>query len=412
MNRLLAFCLLFAVHLHAQTPPADPAQLAGFRLGDKRGAPTLRLGQPVRAGFYPDAFEYEVFKVKADSSLVAVFEFYPGALQKIWSIELSGQKSDTAVFEGLKLGAAAKAVEKALGLPSDRLPSEEGELWLYKNTNYTLFFDKKQKLRKIKIRDRKSGRLELPEPVNAVLTYLLYAEYPERYAEQIYKIRPVRWAVAELNGDPFPEVVFQTKNHYRLTPTLQVFTVREGRALRWLEALAPGFPVPAGPEFLDEYATGRVMDALFKPEESEPAAAFLVDAIGQNMRATVFANAIHTARAGDHGGFIDCSWFALPDSTAQGLRFPAPDGIAAGGLAGQTGRFVVCKLERQLFIYQIEAILPNGLIDKKVWQVPMPDNFSEFTAESPEGFIQYVPTIGAKTELLRLDLSQAALLQP
>jgi hypothetical protein len=411
---LLFSSLLFAQALRAQAP-ADISTLAGFSLGDKRGAPTLRLGQPVRAGFYADAFEYEVFKLKADSSLVAVFEFSPVAMQKIWSVELSGEKTDTAVFAGLKLGASARAVEKALGPPGVRSTEPDGELWLYPAANYSLFFDQKEKLRKIKIRDRKSGKLDLPEPVNAVITYLLHAEYPERYTEQTYKIRPVRWTVAELNGDPFPEVVMLTKNHYRLTPTVHIYTVQQGRAKRWNESLAPGMPIAAGPDYLDEYtaAIGRIMDARFSPEESASADEFISGAIGQKMRVVQFANAVHTARAGDFGGYTDCSWFALPDSSAQGLRFPLPDGLAAGSLEGQLGRFVLCKLDRQLFVYQIIGTLPNGRLDKTVWQVPLPDNFGSFAPEQPDGIIRYLPTLGTGTaEKLLLDLSPERLVKP
>ncbi len=407
------FLLLLAHGLRAQAP-ADVPTLAGFSLGDKRGAPTLRLGQPIRAGFYPDAFEYEVFKVKADSSLVAVFEFSPVAMQKIWSVELSGEKTDTAVFLGLKLGASAKSVEKTLGAPGVKADVEDGQLWLYPQANYSLFFDKKEKLRKIKIRDRKSGKLDLPEPINAVLTYLLYAEYPERFTDQPYKIRPARWAVAELNGDPFPEVVMLTKNHYRLTPTVHIYTIREGRAKRWSESLAPGRPVAADGDFLDEYAaTGRVMDAGFAPEEEASAEEFIAGAIGQKMRVVRFANAVHTARAGDLGGYTDCSWFALPDNSAQGLRFPLPDGLDAGMLEGQLGRFVLCKIEQQLFVYQIIGTLPNGRLDKTVWQVPLPENFGSFAPDQPDGIIRFVPIIGnGQAEKLLLDLSPQYLVKP
>lgn len=153
---LLLFLILTSFEVSGQTTVTD---LNGFRIGQYRESVTKELGKPLQSGKYEDNFEYEVLLIKPDTSLYMVFQYAVEKADIIWSIQISGNNSETDIgFKGLKLGLDKKEVERVLGKADQKDDiGEYGEKWSYNQTNYSVEISKMGKLSSIKISDNYSS---------------------------------------------------------------------------------------------------------------------------------------------------------------------------------------------------------------------------------------------------------------
>jgi hypothetical protein len=127
--------------------------LRGFEIGQYREVVKRELGLPIKTDKYDDGFEYEIYKVTPDTSVYMIFEYAPGNLEIIWSIQLTGKTYQTD-FKKLKLGTDRLSIIETLGEPSRKKDiGAYGEKWEYDNTNYSVEINKGGKLSSIKVTD-------------------------------------------------------------------------------------------------------------------------------------------------------------------------------------------------------------------------------------------------------------------
>lgn len=152
----LLLLLLTLFEVNGQTIVTD---LYGFQLGQYRETATNEFGKPLQQDRLDDGFEYEIFLVKPDTSLYMVFEYAPGLINVIWSIQISGNNATTDIgFKGLKLGIDETQVQQVLGAPDDKEDiGDYGEKWSYEKTNYSVEISKSGILSSVKITDTYSG---------------------------------------------------------------------------------------------------------------------------------------------------------------------------------------------------------------------------------------------------------------
>jgi len=146
---LIVFCFTMAQAQELVT------SLNGFQLGQFRRVPQNEYTSMIQKEKYNDGFEMEAFRIEDDPPVQMTFEYAYYDLERIHSIELTGQRNGFIChFKEMTLGMSAREIEEKIGAPTTIQDNgENGKKWIYTGTNYTLTFDYAGKLRGVKITD-------------------------------------------------------------------------------------------------------------------------------------------------------------------------------------------------------------------------------------------------------------------
>jgi hypothetical protein len=147
--------LLLSLTLFEVSGQTSVTDLNGFWIGQYRETTINEFGKPSQQNKFEDGFEYDAFIINSDTSLIMVFEYAPNHINAIWSIQISGNNTNSDIgFKGLKFGVDKKEVERVLGKPDKKdNVGEYGERWSYRKTNYSVEISKSGKLSSVKITD-------------------------------------------------------------------------------------------------------------------------------------------------------------------------------------------------------------------------------------------------------------------
>ena len=130
--------------------------LYGIRLGQFKNCVSNSFGKPAESNKFEDGWSYQAFFIDTDSTLYLVTESTKEQPDLIQTIQITGKKTDTPVFKGLKIGDSKSSVFKALGRASDSVTIDENNIkairYTFRNANYSIEIAQ-DKLYSIKIED-------------------------------------------------------------------------------------------------------------------------------------------------------------------------------------------------------------------------------------------------------------------
>jgi len=216
-----------------------------------------------------------------------------------------------------------------------------------------------------------------PPRFQAVMDYLLKKEYPEQFADKSYRIRPTGFDIGDLDGDGVDEVVVSFFPHYRQSPTVAIFRVsNKMKVTRVKEGLAPGPLVPINGEYLDSHTMGQGLDmTLGKNQMTNPEARKDMVAVSmQNMGGVVaYKNFMHMDGRDGKGVYIDMQHINKPskEKTCNSFQFSRVQHVRIGRKKGEKVATIIAVAGNKAYLYKINKIRADGLIDKTIKIVPL-----------------------------------------
>ncbi|MFC6998549.1 hypothetical protein [Rufibacter roseus] len=219
--------------------------------------------------------------------------------------------------------------------------------------------------------------IEIPPKVAEVLEFLQNKEATKAKGE-VQKIRPVSWQVFDIDKDGKEEVFLQFVPLYAQSPTISIFQrTKDGTITKLLEGLAPGKIVglTGNDNFLDTHTSGTAKDIPLSSETSARHKALADSAHRFGLHVVLFKNYAHTDTRRTLNSLVDLTHLDTDRTECGDFKFPQPDQIAAGKMAGQKYNFFVAKVDDQLYCYEIRRFSKRGFIEKTVTVVPLPEEF-------------------------------------
>ncbi|HMQ01072.1 MAG TPA: hypothetical protein PKC24_14925 [Cyclobacteriaceae bacterium] len=238
---------------------------------------------------------------------------------------------------------------------------------------------------------------DFPPEINLVLDYLLKEDYPEVINAQNLKLRPVRWAIFDVDNDGNTEVFLQILPHYMQSPAILVFSIFEKDSVVSItEALAPGRMVPVYKKelFIDTHTTGVAADLQIENTDREKLKAIVNASLKFGLSVIVFKNFIHTEKRDSKPFFVDATHLYYPNkaNACTDWQIALPQSIAAGKVKGRKKNVFIAFSEGEFFCYEISAIHEGKYIEKHLSILPAPKLFSHFEMERDQ--IKYRDAMG------------------
>jgi hypothetical protein len=192
----------------------------------------------------------------------------------IKAAQLTGFQTDEPYsFSSIKLGQSQRYVKKVLGPPTSIREMEEigADLWSYKPYPFDLEIVKKVVF-SIRVYDPdlyQTDETGIPSEFESVQTYLLQGDdYPEHFGETTYRTKIGKVLAEDLDMDGVKEVIILATPHYRQSPTIQFFQIRDGEVERLVEGLAPGPLVQVSGNYIDSHTLGQGIDFSIKVDST------------------------------------------------------------------------------------------------------------------------------------------------
>lgn len=235
---------------------------------------------------------------------------------------------------------------------------------------------------------------QLPKEFEAVRRYILEKDYPEVFRDIHYRTKIENAVIADLDGDGIPEVIVHYTPHYRQSATIVIFRVDKSlQVTRVKEGLAPGPLVALTGEYLDSHALGMGVDFVvgLKPGEENLAKSFGKLALEHFGGVVQYKNFQHADARKGQGAYIDMTHVDVPASKQDcgDFEFSRVIQITAGKLNPESTRsYVAALVSSDIWLYQVEEFLPNGLLKKTIRVEKAPNDFVEFMPVS-DGLMRY-----------------------
>jgi hypothetical protein len=246
-----------------------------------------------------------------------------------------------------------------------------------------------------------------PPEVEAVLRYAVGPDHPEVAFGREYPLRVRGFGVRDIDGDGVTDVVLWTDPHLLQSPTLTLYSVDEsGTVTRAIEGLVPGPLVPATGALADTHVMGLGVDFPVGAVPGDGAAditQLAQKSLGRGLHTVLYRDFLHTDGRGGQRGYVDLSR-ADPlgtDRICGTFEFAPIESLAVGSLReDREGGYVVAATSGRLYLYRIDAIRPDGLLEKQTWVVDQPPGYVQLTT-SDDGVVEYESADGPRHPVSR-----------
>lgn len=226
----------------------------------------------------------------------------------------------------------------------------------------------------------------LPREVEAVRKHILEKDYPERFGSTSYRTKIENVLVTDLDRDGSPEVVVLFVPHYRQSAPIVIYRVaKDLQVTRVAEGLAPGPLVALSGAYLDSHTAGQAADFTVESKDKP------ID--HDQMRQAVFKSGFggiveyktffHADGRSGQRAYVDMTHVALPRGrdNCNDFEFSRVDEIATGALSSEPNQVhLAARVGSELWLYHVEAFLPNGLMRKTFTVEKTPEDFVRFVA--------------------------------
>jgi hypothetical protein len=231
-----------------------------------------------------------------------------------------------------------------------------------------------------------------PKEINSVFNYLLKKDYPEKFGEQVFQLRPVRWQIIDIDDNGTTEVFLQTFPHYRQSPTISIFCIDKNDSVnRVIEGFAPGhlLPLSQDDDYLDTHSTGTAIDSKLDSNDPDKFKKLANASLQFGMSVVLYENFIHMDKREGSGVFIDLMYLKdFPDeNSCKNFQFDFPDQIIAGKIENEDKKYFVAKCSDEFFCYKIIGFEDNKYINKEISIIKVPKDFTKLILDN--GFIKY-----------------------
>ena len=380
--------LIFLFFTHAIIAE-EYSSLYGFSLGDPINKVLEKFGEPDKIIELKDKSEVNVF-IKEDH--YAVFVTLPPKNDSIFSIQLTGQNSSKEQgIEGVRLGDAFEKVLKMFGEPTrsraaidqeTRKEVEDTNIHFYgenfsfevangKVTSIKLTYDKT-----LSSDNPADEKLMARQPVELqkVRDHILKNDYPELFGDKSYRIAIDSFKIIDFGNDGIKEVVVLYRPHYLQSPTIVIYQIlKDGTVKRVREALAPGPLVKRGDYFLDSHSLGQAVDftAGNKPLPIEDGRKMAVTASDKSGFGLVvhYSDFFHADSRSGESTYIDMAHVEkfTHSKNCSEFEFSRVDAISVGThKKDKNVGFIAAIVGKQIYLYEIRAIMPDGFLDKRL----------------------------------------------
>ena len=178
--------------------------LNGVKLGQYKVCLENSLGKPFKTGAFDDGWTMQAYILRPDSDAYMVAEFTKEVTDHIWSIQVTGDKSNANLLRGLHIGDSIAKVFRVLGVPSDTEKIEDMNALRYsfERSNYTVEIINNL-LYSVKIMDQsvemfgKANLLKLPDFKTLLKMFATKSKYtlgvllsPDA---EVYNADTIRW---------------------------------------------------------------------------------------------------------------------------------------------------------------------------------------------------------------------------
>lgn len=232
------------------------------------------------------------------------------------------------------------------------------------------------------IRRLAAAEVALSPEAEAVRRYILEKEYLEVFGDVHYRVRVQNLVIADLDNDGQNDVILHVQPHYRQSATILVFKISKDLTVkRVAEGLAPGPLRPLSGDYLDSHETGNAVDfSVPSDSDTHNRDTVIATTLKQSANIVAYRNFFHMdARAG-MGSYIDMTNVsgASADKTCNDFEFSTVRELAVGHLSGQERNVLAAWVGEEIWVYSIERVRQDGLLEKKRWIVKAPPAFSGF----------------------------------
>jgi hypothetical protein len=239
--------------------------------------------------------------------------------------------------------------------------------------------------------------VDFPKEIDLVLSYMIKHDYPEVINGEKFHVRPVSWAIFDVDNDGYTEVFLQMLPYYMQSPAVFVFKILEkDSVIRITEALAPGRLVPVynKERFVSTHSKGIAAD-LTIAESIEGNLLTLTNAsLKSGLSVIAFKNFIHTEQREGKPFFVDAAhihYFNKANSCSD-LQIALPEKIAAGKIKGRKNNVFIAYSGGEFFCYEIFGFKEHKFIEKKLTITQAPKLFAQFELDGD--LIKYRDVMG------------------
>jgi hypothetical protein len=222
-----------------------------------------------------------------------------------------------------------------------------------------------------------------------------------------YPLRVRGFEILDIDRDGSTEVFLWTEPNLLQSPTIAIYSIdAAGNVTRAIEGLAPGPLVPASGNLHDTHVMGLGLDFPVEAPagDGEPdLPQFVEQSRLQGMHVVRYRDFFHSDGRAGQRGYIDLSG-ADPlssDGICGTFEFAALDDLAAGSLLeDRDGGYLVAASSGRLYLYRIDSIRPDGLLDKQLWVVDQPPGYVSLVT-STAGIVEYELADGSRRPVRR-----------
>lgn len=219
----------------------------------------------------------------------------------------------------------------------------------------------------------------------SVTNFMLKNDYPELFKDTAYHVKIESMLTSDVLNDGSHDVVVLVTPNYRQSATILIYELaKDGTVNRVTEGLAPGPLVPITDKYLDSHTLGEAVDVSAGEKQHDPAARQVFITAGlKNFGGFVeYKDFFHAD--GRHGPawFVNMSDVESPleGNDCSKFEFSTVDSIASRRIDGAGNKnYLIAKVSKQFYIYLIDGLKDETFLNKKLWVVPVPADFSDFS---------------------------------
>ena len=238
----------------------------------------------------------------------------------------------------------------------------------------------------------------------SVTAFMLKNDHPELFKDKAYHVKIENLMASDVLNDGSHDVVALVTPDYRQSATILFYEIAKDQSVsRVTEGLAPGPLVPVTGKYLDSHTLGDAFDVTAGADQHDPAArqAFIASGLKNLGGFVAYKDFFHGD--GRHGPpwFIDMSDVESPleGDNCSKFEFSTVDSIVGGHIDGAGSKnYLVAKVGKRFYIYLIDGLKDKTFLNKKLWVVQVPEDFSGFAQGSPSP-VRYMTTDGQTKNL-------------